>query len=128
MVGICEATRRSDGGFILTLEASVGDRFAFELRGATLDSNGTLVSGGCELTIIEDQLSYGANIGRCGAEPPSMEQPCEISNLDLNDGSADISFDFECQALRSAVTGSAFDVAGPSGAPATVRFARCTGF
>jgi len=126
VVAICEATRRSDGGLILTLVASVGDRFAFELRGATVDSTGTIVSGGCELTIIEDELSYGGDLGACGAEPPSMAQPCQISNVSL-DG-AEISFDVECEALLSDVTENAFDVGGPNGGPATVRFARCNGF
>ena len=126
VVAICEGTRRSDGGLIVTLVASVGDRFAFELRGATVDADGSMVSGACEITIIEDRLSYGGNSGACGAEPPSMNQPCQISNVVL--GGADISFDFECEALLSVVTESGFDVAGPNGGPATVRFARCTGF
>ncbi|MDH3728068.1 MAG: hypothetical protein OER77_11110 [Myxococcales bacterium] len=126
VVGICEGTRRSDGGLILTLVASVGDRFAFELRRATVDSDGTMVSGGCELTIIEDQLAYGGSLGTCGAEPPSMDQPCQISNVAL--GGADISFDVECEALLSDVTENAFDVGGPNGGPATIRFDRCTGF
>ncbi|MDH3623974.1 MAG: hypothetical protein OES69_11870 [Myxococcales bacterium] len=123
---ICEGTRRSDGGLLLTLVASVGDRFAFELRGATVDSDGSMVSGACELTIIEDELSYGGDLGACGNEPPSMDQPCRISNVAL--GGADVSFDVECEALLSDVTGNAFDVGGPNGGPATVRFARCTGF
>jgi len=126
VIAICEGTRRSDGGLLLTLVASVGDRFAFELRGATVDSDGSMVSGACELTIIEDQLSYGGNVGACGAEPPSMDQPCQISNVVL--GGADISFDVECEALLSNVTEKAFDVGGPNGEPATIRFARCTGF
>ncbi len=126
VLAICEGTRRPDGGVILTLVASVGDRFGFELRGATLDPDGSTVSGPCELTIMEDQLAYGGDVGVCGAEPPSMNQPCQISNVVL-DG-ADISFDVRCEALLSGVTGNAFDVGGPNGGPATVRFARCTGF
>lgn len=126
VIAICEATRRPDGGLILTLLASVGDRFGFELRGATLDPDGSTVSGACELTIIEDQLPYGGSLGTCGAEQPSMNQPCQISNVVL--GGADISFDVECRTLLSSTTGNSFDVGGPGGVPASIRFARCTGF
>jgi hypothetical protein len=126
VVAICEATRTPEGGLILNLLASVGDRFGFELRGATVVPDGTTVSGACELTIIEDQLAYGGNLGACGTEPPSMNQPCQISNVVV--GGADISFEVECEALLSSTTGNSFDVGGPGGGPATVRFARCTGF
>lgn len=131
LVAICEATQRSDGGLLLTLVASVGDEFAFALRGATVDPNGSMVSGSCEITIIEDQLPYGGGNGRgrCGAEPPSTEQPCQISNVILGDADgADLSFDVECSTLLSGTTGRSFNVGDPEGGPATIRFARCSGF
>lgn len=129
VIVICEATQMSDGGLILTLVASVGDQFAFELRGARVDPDGSMVTGSCEITIIEDGLSYGGSLGTCGREPPSMDQPCQIYNVILGDADgADISFDVECEALLSGTTGNSFDVGGRDGGPAKIRFARCTGF
>lgn len=129
VVAICEATQKSDGGLILNLVASVGDVFAFTLRGATVDSDGGMVTGSCEITIIEDELSYGGSLGRCGTEPPSDVQPCQITNVVVGDADgADLSFEVECLALLNDITERAFDVGGPDGGPASVRFARCTGF
>lgn len=127
VVAICEATERADGDLILTLVASVGDGFGFSLRGATIDPEGSMVMGSCEITIVEDQASYGGNAGRCGSEPPSMEQPCRISNVTLGGADADLSFDVECENLVDGVSNRAFDVGGTNGGAATVRFLRCDG-
>lgn len=128
IIAICEATQTSDDRLILNLVASVGDLFAFELRGAAIERDGTLTESSCEVTIIEDELAYGGDLGGCGAEEPSMEQPCQITNVVVSDDAgADLAFDIECQELISGTTGNAFDVGGLGGGPSTIRFARCSG-
>jgi hypothetical protein len=135
ILAICEAIPRSNGGFVLTLIASVLGQdedgvpsvdFGFELRGAVVGADDSM--SGCEVTIVEDGLAYGSNLGTCGREPPSMDQPCQISNVILGDADgADISFELKCDTLLSS-TGHAFDVGGGTDGRATIRFARCTGF
>ena len=126
IIAICEATLTSEGDPILTLVAAVGDLFAFELRGAAVGP-GSTVGGSCEVTIIEDELAYGGSLGRCGGEEPSLQQPCQITNVAFGEDNADVALEFRCEDLRSSTTGDVYDVAGPDGGPATVRFARCTG-
>lgn len=129
LIAICEL-QRFEGGQLLTLVASVvdefGHEFAFELRGAAVESNGSVSGTACAITIIEDQVSYGGRLGACGDAQPSMEQPCQISNVVLGD--ADISFDVACQGLLSDTTGNSYNVGGREGGPARIRFARCTSF
>jgi hypothetical protein len=109
----------------VTLEANVGNDFAFELRGATIDSGDVVQQTACNVTIIEDQVPY--DIGTCGEDPPSMEQPCQLSNISTEGG--EVIFNLECRSLLSSVTGtSGFDVGAVGGGPATIRFANCTGF
>lgn len=110
---------------IVTLEADVGGNFAFELRGATVDTgNGTVEPSACNVTIIEDGLPY--DIGACGMDPPSIEQPCQLSNVAVEGN--EISFDLQCDSLISSTTGFAFDVSAVGGGPATIRFTNCIGF
>ena len=128
LIAICEL-QRFEGGQLLTLVASVGDEFAFELRGATVESDGSVSGAACAITIIEDQVSYGGRLGACGDAQPSMEQPCQISNVVLGDADgADISFDVACEGLLSDTTANSYDVGGREGGPARIRFARCTSF
>ncbi len=128
LIAICEL-QRFEGGQLLTLVASVGDEFAFELRGVAVESDGSVSGAACAVTIIEDQVSYGGRLGACGDAQPSMEQPCQISNVVLGDADgADISFDVACQGLLSDTTGNSYNVGGREGGPARIRFARCTSF
>ena len=122
IIAVCEAVPRSDGSRTVTLEASVDGRFAFELRGATV-SNGTMVEQtACNVTIIEDQVPY--DVGGCGAEPPSMAQPCQLSNIRIV--GSEVAMDVQCESLFSSVIGtSAFDVGAVGGGPATIRFVNC---
>ena len=125
IVAICEAVERPDGTRIVSLEADVGGKFAFELRGATIDAGeGDVEPTGCNVRIIEDQLSY--DIGACGTKPPSMEQPCQLSNVLVEGG--DVVFDLQCDSLLSSTTGLAFNVGAVGGGPTTIRFANCLGF
>jgi len=124
IIAICEALERSDGKKVVTLEASVGGDFGFELSGATIGADdGSLQAAGCNVTIIEDGLPY--DLGRCGSEPPSMEQPCQLSDISLEDN--EISFGLECASLLSSTTDLAFDVGAVGGGPTTIRFANCAG-
>ena len=123
IIATCEAVRRADGTRIVTLEANVGDKFAFELRGATIDTgDGSVEQSGCNVTIIENELPY--DMGACGTEPPSMEQPCQLSNVSVE--SSDAVFDLQCNSILSNTTGQGFDVGAVGGGPTTIRFANCT--
>jgi hypothetical protein len=125
IIAICEAVERPDGTRIVTLEADVGGNFAFELRGATIDiGDGSVQQSACNVTIIEDGLPY--DIGGCGSEPPSIEQPCQLSSISVEGN--EISFGLECDSLLSSTTDLAFDVGAVGGGPTTIRFGNCTGF
>jgi hypothetical protein len=124
IIAICEAVQRADGTRIVTLEANVGDTFAFELRGATIDADGVVGPAACNVTIIEDEVSY--DIGGCGQEAPSMAQPCELSNVSAE--GSEVVFGLECRSLMSSTTGAGFDVGAVGGGPTTIRFANCLGF
>lgn len=117
---ICRGSESADGRLTLELEAVVG-AFGFTTR-VVASSDGASVDGRCQVTVIEEDLSYGGPLGACGIDPPSMEQPCQISNFTVDDESSiNVSFDVECEALMSDVTTNGFDV------QASIRFARCTG-
>jgi len=125
IIAICEAVAKPDGTRIVSLEADVGGEFAFELRGATIDAgDGIVEQTACNVTIIEDELPY--DIGACGTEPPSMEQPCQLSNVSVEGG--EVVFDLECDAILSSTTGLGYDVGALGGGPTTIRFANCVGF
>ena len=125
IIAICEAVQRADGTRIVSLQAEVGNAYTFELRGATIDSgDGIVEQTACNVTIIEDGLPY--DIGACGTEPPSMQQPCQLSNVSVE--GSEVSFDVECDSLLSSTTGQGFDVGAVGGGPATIRFANCVGF
>jgi hypothetical protein len=124
IIAICEAVQRADGTRIVTLEANVGDKFAFEFRGATIDTGGVVEQAACNVTIIEDQVSY--SIGGCGEEAPSMAQPCQLS--DVSTEGNEVVLTLECHSLISSTTGAGFDVGAVGGGPTTIRFANCVGF
>jgi hypothetical protein len=129
ILAVCESVDRADGTRNILIEVNV-DRgngsfpsFAFEL-GARVNSADDSVQS-CNVTIIEDEVPY--DIGDCGEEPPSMAQPCQLSNISTAGGM--VSFDIECRSLLSSVTGtSGFDVGAVGGGPTTIQFANCTGF
>jgi hypothetical protein len=124
IVAVCEAVQRADGTRIVTLEANIANTFAFELRGATIDAEGVVEQTACNVAIIEDQVSY--DIGGCGQAAPSMEQPCELSDVSVEGN--EVSFGLECRSLISSTTEAGFDVGAVGGGPATIRFANCVGF
>jgi hypothetical protein len=123
----CQAIDRPNGERTIFLEASAGSDFAFELRGATVNSaDGTVEATGCTVTIVEDGLPY--DLGDCGSEPPSMAQPCQLSNVVSENG--EVSFDLECRSLMSSAPGTivGFDVVDLGGGPTTISFTNCEGF
>ncbi|MGB5810821.1 MAG: hypothetical protein WBG86_09840 [Polyangiales bacterium] len=118
-VVICEVAEASDGRRILNLETSVGNSFGFEVR-VVVGAEDSMISGSCDVTVVENGLAYGGSLGGCGIEDPTPEQPCKLSNFSVggSDG-ADISFDVICEDLVSPTAVTGFDVNG------TVRYARC---
>lgn len=129
----CEAIERPDGRTFIALEAYVVrpatedeppvDQFAITLD-AILGNDS--VEDTCEVTIIEDGLDYGGIVtGACGVEPPSVAQPCQITNVSTEGGG--VEFDLECEALLSSTTTLGFDVGAVRGGPARIRFSNCTG-
>jgi hypothetical protein len=129
IIAICEAVHRTDGTRSVTLEANIADDFAFELRGATIDTdNGIVESPSCVVTIIEDGVAYGGAqmLGGCGEEEPSIEQPCQLSKISTEGN--EVVFDLRCESLLSSVTTLAFDVGAVGGGATTIRFANCIGF
>ena len=126
IIASCEAIDRN-GFRVVFLEVNVGDDFALELRGATVDSDdGSMEQSACYVTITEDGAVYGGMAtGACGTEAPSMEQPCQLSNITTGGGV--VEFDLECTSLiSSAVAG--FDVGTIGPGPTRIRFENCTGF
>ena len=125
IIATCAVVERSDGMRDISIETNVDrndrgvPRYAFDIGVRVGPGDGSV--DGCNVTIIEDQLPY--DIGACGTEPPSMAQPCQLSNIVAQgDG---VSFDLQCDALFSSILGAggpAFDVG------ATIRFANCAGF
>jgi hypothetical protein len=125
LVASCEAIERSNGTRVIFLEASIGSDFAFELRGATVDAgDGSVEASACTVTIVEDGLPY--DVGSCGTEPPSMEQPCQLSDVSTDGG--DVEFDLLCRSLISSTTENGFDVGAVGGGPTTISFRNCDGF
>lgn len=121
IVVTCEAVDRSDGSTFVSLKASVGDGYAFELD--AILGNGT-VEDVCNVTIIEDEAMY--DFGACGTDPPSMEQPCQLT--DVSTDNDEVVFGLQCESLVSTTSGLGFDVGAVGGGPTMIRFAHCRGF
>ena len=100
ILAVCESVNRSDGTRNISLEANVdrGDR-----------------------SFPKFAFELGAR-----EEPPSMAQPCQLSNISTGNG--EVSFAIECRSLISSVTGtSGFDVSAVGGGPTPIQFANCKG-
>jgi hypothetical protein len=117
----CEALRRAEGLTSVLLRASAGDDYELELD-VLLGNNGT-VEDRCNVTIVEDGLAY--DLGACGTEPLSMEQPCRLS--DISTGGGQVAFGLECESLISSTTANGFDVGAVGGGPTFVTFTNCEG-
>jgi hypothetical protein len=126
IIAFCEAVQDVDGTRIVTLEANVGDDFAFELH-AEISETGEGPVTDCDVTIIENQTAYGGMVtGRCGREDMSMAQPCKLTDV-LVQG-ANVSFGLECDSLINPTTTLAYDVSAVGGGPTPISFANCVGF
>jgi len=127
LIATCTTVPRADGATDVSLEAEADrdemgfPKFAFELGAKIRPGNGSVES--CNVNIIEDGVPY--NVGACGVEPPSMEQPCQLSNVSI--AGDEVAFDLECNALMSSITVLGFDVGGIGGGRATIRFSNCSG-
>ena len=127
VVATCVGVEREDTVFSLNVEASVADLYGFEVRGLLVNvaTNAVIPSDGCNVTIIEDGQIYDQ--GACGIEAPSEDQPCQISQLFVDQRGEEISMLVACSPIISSV-GTEFDVGGPEGGPASVVFENCDGF
>ena len=115
----CDAVERSDDKTSIALEAAVGG-FALELDAVLNDGS---LDGFCNVTIVEDGIVYG--LGACGTDPPSIEQPCQLSNVTARSG--EVAFGLECAPIISPDVGEGFHVSAPGGGPTTIRFSNCDG-
>ena len=126
IIAFCEAVQDADGTRIVTLEANVGDDFAFELH-AEISETGEGPVAECDVIIIENQTAYGGMVtGRCGREDISMAQPCKLTDVSVQ--GSDVSLGLECDSLINTTTGQAYDVGAVGGGPTTISFANCVGF
>jgi hypothetical protein len=126
IIALCEAVQDADGTRIVTLEANVGDYFAFELH-AEVSETGQGPVTECDVTIIENQTYYGGMVtGRCGTEEISMDQPCKLTDVSVQGGN--VSLGLECDPLINTTTVLAYDVGAVTGGPTTISFANCVGF
>jgi hypothetical protein len=129
IIAICEAVQNADGMRDVFLETEVrgatdaGGDIALQLHATTTDA-GDVEPTACNVTIIEDGLPY--DVGACGTEEPSMEQPCQLSEVSVEGGN--VVFNLECDSLLSSTTGLGFDVGAVGGGPATISFGNCAGF
>ena len=126
IIATCEVVER-DQLTVINLKVSVGD-FGFELVGAAAEeSEGAEADSVCIVTITEDGAEYGRTVmlGSCRREPPSVEQPCQISNVMAEAGV--VAFDLQCDALLNSASGLGFDVNALGGQPA-ISFSNCSGF
>jgi hypothetical protein len=126
IIATCEVVER-DGLTVIDLKASVGG-FAFELTGAAAEATpGAEQQTVCVLTITEEGVDYGRTVmlGSCGLDAPSVEQPCQLSNVVAEAGV--VAFDLQCEALLNSASGFGFDVSATSGQP-TISFSNCSGF
>jgi hypothetical protein len=128
LIASCQAVERPSGVTEIHIEANIGDAFAFELAGAAVDSgDGSMTESTCRLRILEDGAEYGGLVtGGCGTEAPSMEQPCQLSNIETGGGV--VTFGLECASLISATSANGFDLGALGGGPTTMRFSNCAGF
>jgi hypothetical protein len=125
IIASCQAIDRPNGLRAVFLEAKVGDGFEFLLSGAAVDpADGSIQGSACNVTVVEDGLPY--DVGACGGDPPSMDQPCQLSNIATDGG--EVAFDLQCRSLLSSTSGLGFDVGAVGGGPTTIRFSNCTGF
>lgn len=98
----CSVNDRA-GRKVLTASVDNADGYGFEIRDAEFPmATGGVVSGaGCTVTVDESGNQYR---GPCGANPPTVDQPCRISNLVVNtdmDGNPQIEGDLLCFHLPS---------------------------
>lgn len=128
----CEATEDSTGTFLdVLLEAAEGEDTGFMLRNLRLSptSGGFLPSPACEVTVTQLGFEY---VGTCGVEAPSSEQPCELSDIAVDERAADgpqVSLSVQCIELPSRQNASVRrDIIGQgSMTKASLRFADCDG-
>jgi hypothetical protein len=73
----CQVDESGDTRFVRFNLAQGGRRLSIDGI-ETSASGGAVVGTGCTVTVVDDSTTY---VGRCGTNPPSAAQPCQISGL-----------------------------------------------
>ncbi len=128
----CEATEDATGTFLdVLLEAADGEDTGFMVRNLRLGatSGEFVASPACEVTVTQLGFEY---VGTCGTEAPSSGQPCELSDLAVDERAVDgpqISLSVRCTELPSRQNASVRrNIVGQGTATkASLRFADCDG-
>lgn len=130
----CSVTEMEGATRTINFSAQQGGGFSIRVEGLVVPFNGGSGGGaGCRVSVVEGNNRYE---GRCGGAEPSMEQPCQITNVAFRDdlGNPTITGEIFCQylpneasrSLRIEVTNIGMGP-GPASTPATFRFANCSG-
>lgn len=128
--------RESGDQRIVSFSLGVGGDPLLAVNGiVTSVAGGNVVGDACRLTVIDDGNTYGGvEQGRCGANPPSAAQPCQLGpiafNRDGEDG-PEMTTSVYCVELPSPANPSILkrDITRPrmTGVPASIRLINCDG-
>jgi hypothetical protein len=88
--------------------------YRIQLLNATVPAGGGPVQGnGCQVRVTEGVNTYS---GRCGAEAPNDDQPCQLNNIQFGtsmDGYPQASGSLLCRNIRDSVDAAVRDVTSP---------------
>ena len=101
------------------------------LNAAVPVGGGPVQGNGCQIRVTEGVNTYS---GRCGAEPPNADQPCQLNNITFGqsmDGYPQASGNLLCRNIRDGTDGSVRDVTSPGAGgaeqPTPLRLLNCAG-
>ncbi|MEM9067186.1 MAG: hypothetical protein AAGE52_01730 [Myxococcota bacterium] len=133
----CSATESGEDARIINFTVARGSQPQLSVTGLLTGINGGTVRGeSCRVTVLDDGNAYGGTTeGRCGANPPSEAQPCQIGAIEFDEepetGDPRLSTTIECRNLRAPSNPELLqrDVTFPMMAtmPATIGILNCDG-
>jgi len=123
-----------DGGNVaIAMSVTLGGA-SLQVRNAVVpEAGGTIIGTGCNVTVVEDSVTYS---GQCGSGVPSAAQPCQISNISLDPRNMDgptLTASVLCQNVTSPSDPTRFIRDVERGTPAArgtaapLRFIHCAG-
>ncbi len=82
----CSIIETDSGDRLVSFTLADGDQLLSVAGFVTSAEGGTVRGENCAVTVIDDSNTYGQNIehGRCGANPPSESQPCQLGPVTFN--------------------------------------------